>query len=506
MLANFNLHEIAAQSAESVVFAGEEKETGAPLAMRRYLARHDGERRAEDAAAFETAVAKVQGIEEDHVVGILAGGFDAQDHHPYFLTRLVEGEALTKMLNGSLLAESDARQVVSEALEGLQFLQDRGLVHGGLRADRLIWSRARGVCLIDAGMEPALITLGDYTKVGEAATSAPEYKQSPLRTTAGDFFALGSCVYELLSGSPLPTDGRPRESVGEGTLARWDGWLDAMCAEDPGARPSSTAEAMQRLDAALSAKVSLVVPAAAAPARGAARGAPMLVRAAPQAPAVLAVANPPAAATAGHLPAGVVTITGQAPVASAAALTTKRRVVTPMRAAATLLGLGGAAGAVFLVLQTHPEDPANPPAAGAPPAAATAGGNPKPAADPPSLPKAAPVERAGAAEYFVKDAKDVAALRGRPDGEPAYIHGQIAQVMISASGKYLDIVFRGIGARACMKIDHASKDQATLRQLQDRFLKKKVKIFGTVEHRAAEEGDPDIGVRFLSAADITIEG
>jgi len=515
MLANYDIHEMVAQSPESVVFAGEEKQGGAPMAMRRYLVRRDGQRQAEDAAAFEAEAARVYAIEEAHVVGILHAGFDAQDHHPFFVTRRISGESLPQMLNGALLAESDARQIVSDALDGLKFLHDRGLVHGGLRPDRLSWSRDRGACLMDAGVEPALIQLGDYAAAGDPSTLAPELKQKPARSVAGDFYALGACVFELLSGAPLPADGRPRPSVGDGPLARWDPWLDAMCAEDPGARPASTAEAGALLDAALAAKPARLLTttratatpalqlAPAAPPRPTA--APLLVRAKAPEPVILSAAIPesigpeapaPTVPTAaGWTPA--VSITGQTP---AAPLSAKPRLITPRRAIAAILGLGAAAGAFFLVLQTHPDPSGKMPAtAAAAPQAPNA--PPKAAAYPP----ASAAEKAKAPSYFVKDKKDIDKLRTRPDGEPANLHGEVSKVIISASSTYLDVVFRGTTARAFVKIDPSIPDQVTLRQLQERFIKKRVKIYGVVEHRAAEEGNPNIGVRFLHAADITIE-
>jgi len=513
MLSNYDIHEIVAQSPESVVFVGEEKQGGAPMAMRRYLVRRDGERKEQDAAAFEAEVEKVRGIEEEHVVGILHGGFDAQDHNPYFVTRLVEGEALTKMLNGSLLAESDARQVVSEALEGLKFLHAKGLVHGGLRADRLIWAKDRGVCLMDAGVEPALTKLGDYAAVGEAATTAPELQKSATRTVAGDFYALGACVFELLTGNPLATDGRPRPSVGSAALARWDEWLDAMCAVDPAARPATTTIASDHLDAALAAKPArlLTVPGnAASPVQlttPAARktAAPMLVRAKAAEPVVLAAASPaaastfasPASATATRMTGSPAAIPGQSPVPALS----KPRVFTPRRAAALVVGLVAAAGALFLVLQTHPVDPGNA-AAVSPGAAPGISGVPVKA---PIKPSASAAEQAKVPNYLVKEAKDIAKLKARPDGEPAIIHGQVRSVDLSRSGKYIDIVFLNPRARAFVKMDTTLANQVTRAQLQEAFLNKKVKIYGSVEHRAREEGNPNIGVRFLNIADITRE-
>jgi hypothetical protein len=309
-------------------------------------------------------------------------------------------------------------------------------------------------------------------------------------------------VFELLTGAPLDAGARP--AVGDGDLARWNPWIEKMCAADPAARPATVAEARALLANALEAPAA-ATPANSAPAR--ATAAPMLVRAAPAAPVTLTVANPAAAAS-GWKPGTPINITGQSPVAP---LPAKRRVVTPVRVAAGMLCLGVVGGAVFLANR--------PPAAvadtSAPVTSAAAASSPVAPAPNPTVPPPKPrpstgpsvprAEQAKAPEYFVKDAKDIEKLKARPDGEPANLHGQVRSVALSRSGDFIDLIFRGTGARAFIKIDTTVANQPTLAELQRTFTGKKVKIFGTVEHRKPEEGAPPIGVRFLKAEDITIE-
>jgi serine/threonine protein kinase len=453
MLAAFDIHELIAQTPEGVVYEGEEKQGGAPIVMRRYLVRRDGERGAQDTAAFHAEVAKAQGVEEAHVVGILEAGFDPQDHHPYFVSRMVLGETLPKMLNGSLLAESDALGVVKQALEGLEFLHGRGLVHGGLRPDRLVWSRTEGVWLMEAGVEPALIKLGDYAAAGEPATTAPELRGGGARSVAGDFHALGACMFELLSGAPIPTDGRPRPSVGNGSLARWDRWLDAMCAADPAARPASIAQAHDLLTAALAIipmrKHAPAKPAPVIRTAGSVR-APQKILAPGQTTGSDPVAPPAAAPSAGRPkqlatpaasmvqiapPSGlakqlVTPAHGRIP-SLAAPVATRQRFMTPRRAAiAAILGLGVATG-IFFVLRSPADSQANPPAGPTAavsvktpdrPAATQVAAPPKPSVPFPS-PTASPGGQGNAPRYTVKRTPDMRRSRHPPRrraGEPGW--------------------------------------------------------------------------------------
>lgn len=547
MLAAYEIHELVAQSPESVVFAGEEKQGGAPIAMRRYLARRDGERRAEDPAAFAAEAAKSHGIEEAHVVGILAAGFDPQDHHPIFVTRTVDGDVLPKMLDGSLLAESDGLGVVDQALEGLEFLHTRGLVHGGLRPDRLVWSRTGGLWLIDAGVEPALIRLSDYAAAGEAATTAPELRAGGGRSIAGDFYALGACMFELLSGAPVPTDGRPRPGVGHGSLARWDQWLDAMCADDPAARPVDVTQAHALLTAALAiipmrkvapakpaplaraagpiktpqrilapgqeAGPDLVVPnLATSPARRGPRqlatpAAPLVAPASP-AGGGRQLATPAATVVQAASPAGsswqLTTPAATHVKAPAAPVSTQRRFMTPRGAAiAAVLGIAAAIG-VFLVTRPDPESSVKSPPTTQPAAAASVKTPDRPPAKPvvPSTrPTPLPAGQGNAPRYEVRKTPDMRLLAARPEGEPAYLVGTVKSVTLSRSGDFIDIAFSDVRARAFIKIDPAADPQAMIAQIQERFLNKNVNVFGTVENRPGEK----VGVRFLKLTDITLE-
>jgi len=519
MLAAFDIHELITQTPEGVVFEGQEKQGGAPIVLRRYLVRRDGERGAQDTAAFHAEVAKAQGIEEAHVVGILEAGFDPQDHHPYFVSRMVLGDTLPKMLNGSLLAESDALGVVKQALEGLEFLHGRGLVHGGLRTDRMVWSRTEGVWLMEAGVEPALIKLGDYAASGEAGTTAPELRGGGGRSVAGDFYALGACIFELLSGAPIPTDGTPRPSVGNGSLARWDRWLEVMCAEDPAVRPADIAQAHDLLTAALAIipmrkQAPAKKPAPVARSAGSIR-APQKILAPGQTMTADPV-MPPAAAPTGHpnqLATPAATMVQVAPPAGSAKqiptpapgsiqspgapVATQQRFITPRRATlAAILAVGAATG-IFLLLQSPEESPPNSPAVTDP----TAAGSVKT----PARPTALPGEQGTAARFNVRRTSDMRVFITRPDGDPAILAGTVRSVTLSRSGNFIDIIFSDVRARGFLKIDPAADNQAMIADLQARFLDKDVSIYGTVERRLPEERTPNIGVRFLNAEAITID-
>jgi len=531
VLQNFDLHEIVAQTAESVVFAGVDRVSGAPLALRRYLARSDGKRKRGQEAEFLAKAEKLRGLEVGHVTGILAAGFDEQDQSPYFLTEITEGVGLLEMLDGALLAETDARRIVAEALAGLGALHAQGLVHGSLRAERLRWSPVTGVWLGDAGVEPALLALGDFAGIGAVSTTAPELRRAGRRSMAGDFYALGATMLELLTGTPAPTQGR-WPSAGDGPLANWNPWLAKMAAAEPAARPATAAEAMALFQAAMTGRpepAGAKLPAA--PTTGPeALGGPSPHRSAPR-------------------------ISGTAPVVVLASA--KRRLVSPVAVAAILLLLAVGTGGYFLrhreklpSLAIHSPPPNQPgateleaaplpaPAADAPvpdlpPAAGDKGSDrdvaaqlqpleqiapseparplaemapdPAPAA-PVTIPSPPPIAGPPAAGPAPAEAKEVygpadTALMRANLGEPGAIRGVVQRIVLSETGSYLDVVFQSGEPMAFIRItDPTMKVDPALFQA---FKKKKIEVRGILDKRPWGNRERP-SVRFLSIDDIKL--
>jgi|GEM_PF-1902150 len=535
MVSKFDIHEIVAQSAESVVFAGEDLEAGAPMALRRYLARQDGKRGVADEANFFTQVGKVRGLEGEHVVGILEAGFDAQDKNPYFLTRLVAGEMLVKMLDGALLAEGDAYTIVVEALEGLQRLHEKGVVHGSLRPDRLRWSRTAGVWLTDAGMEPALLKLGDFVAIGGASTTAPELRKAGMRSGAGDFYALGATIYELLSGKPVPVDG-PWPSIG-GPLARWDAWLKRMGAATPAGRPGNCAEALALFEAAMAVAAE---PASATDKPARKTSALLLTRVSPPGAASAAKEIPPVGE---WMPA--LNITGMAP--AVALPSAKRQRFSPVWVAVVVLLLAVGTGGYFLRNREQfsamagvimSKGKATVPAAApmAPPAPAVIPDSrpiaatevdgqipqvevvvpvPEPVAvapepEPPVVETIAPppvvarrpapvVEPAGGAkEFFVP--RDTGLMQAQL-GKPGIIRGMVQRLGSSKSGAYMDVLFHGGEGMAFIRTDPAVAFDPTAFQA---FKGKTIEIRGIIDQRPWTHGRERPSIRFLGVDDVRI--
>src|SRR5262249_26049010 len=99
-----------------------------------------------------------------------------------------------QLRTGRRMTPQEATVLIAEAAEDLQRLHDRGVVHGELEPSKI---------LLDAGGHASLIR-PDAAKSGGRNYTAPERLRDPDLSgdQAGDIYALGAILYELLTGQP----------------------------------------------------------------------------------------------------------------------------------------------------------------------------------------------------------------------------------------------------------------------------------------------------------------
>ncbi|MBI3549434.1 MAG: protein kinase [Elusimicrobia bacterium] len=124
----------------------------------------------------------------------------------YLVFELVTGETVQRLLarRGCLSIEEtlDILRPVSEALE---FAHSMNLVHRDLKPSNIMITETGGVKLMDFGLARSVASSGalDYTQTayGTPCYMAPESEQGTV-CREGDVYALGVCVYEMLTGAP----------------------------------------------------------------------------------------------------------------------------------------------------------------------------------------------------------------------------------------------------------------------------------------------------------------
>jgi eukaryotic-like serine/threonine-protein kinase len=172
---------------------------------------------------------------------------------------LVEGKDLLEHLyvddEERCFDDSQLRAVFLQLAEGLQALHAAGFVHRDVKPANVRVTSEGRVVLLDFGLATVVDQREQSTRaagLGSVAYMAPEQATSHKVGPAADWYALGVCLYEALTGV-LPIDAdtpfalltakqrpleMPASSCAGGVPADLDTLCSALLAVDPSARPS----------------------------------------------------------------------------------------------------------------------------------------------------------------------------------------------------------------------------------------------------------------------------
>jgi eukaryotic-like serine/threonine-protein kinase len=179
---------------------------------------HDGETnravavkvlsRARATSALDAEGQVLSTLDHPHVVGYVAHGA-MEDGAPFVVMPWLEGQDLQERLTLGRLSVEEAMTLASRVADALAYLHARDIVHGDLKPSNLFLVRGEvsQVVLIDLGHADASRgheSLRDSFVPGTPGFMAPEqvHGRGPLHPTV-DVFALGSVLFECLTGEPL---------------------------------------------------------------------------------------------------------------------------------------------------------------------------------------------------------------------------------------------------------------------------------------------------------------
>ncbi len=122
-------------------------------------------------------------------------------------TELVEGSTLEALLKAGTMDTAKAVDYASQALSALVYAHANGIVHRNLSPAKMVLTEQGALKLMDFGLakmyaDPSLTQAG--TMIGSLHYTAPEQvKGLPVLDERTDIYAMGSILYELLSGRKL---------------------------------------------------------------------------------------------------------------------------------------------------------------------------------------------------------------------------------------------------------------------------------------------------------------
>jgi serine/threonine protein kinase/tetratricopeptide (TPR) repeat protein len=129
------------------------------------------------------------------------------DGGPYLAMELLDGMSLAERLDAGPLAPSDAIETALAILSALEALHNRSIVHRDLKPSNVFLS-STGVKLVDFGLaRPISMAATDDTAItmpgvvmGTPRYMAPEQARGEEVDPRTDLFAMGSMLFEMLSG------------------------------------------------------------------------------------------------------------------------------------------------------------------------------------------------------------------------------------------------------------------------------------------------------------------
>lgn len=150
-----------------------------------------------------------------NLVSVLDGGTEAGQ--PFVVMELAPGQPLG-ILAAEGLSVRRIAAIVDQVLAGVEALHEAGFIHGDVKTDNVLVTRAHDgsdlVKVIDLGLarEQGQVADGEERVIsGTPQYLAPECVQGGAKTVASELYAVGVILYELLTGTTPFTGGTVTE-------------------------------------------------------------------------------------------------------------------------------------------------------------------------------------------------------------------------------------------------------------------------------------------------------
>jgi len=159
---------------------------------------------------FEHEAKMLESLDSENIVKPLDYFFE--DHRCFLVLEHIEGCTLRQLiLDKGALTEEAARRFAEDMCDILQYLHGKGIIHRDVTPDNLIVTASGALKLIDFNVAQQVQSNTTGTIAGKHAYLPPEQFRGKA-TCQSDIYAMGACLYYLLTGSdPEPiTQSRAR--------------------------------------------------------------------------------------------------------------------------------------------------------------------------------------------------------------------------------------------------------------------------------------------------------
>ena len=169
-------------------------------------------RDAERLRRFETEARAVAALNHPNILSIHDIG--THDGAPYLVSECLEGQSLRQELSGGALPLRRAVEYGTEIAQGLAAAHDKGIIHRDLKPENIFVTRDGRVKILDFGLAKLArpeaasdqgatveaVPTSAGVVLGTVGYMSPEQVKGEAADARSDIFALGTILYEMLSG------------------------------------------------------------------------------------------------------------------------------------------------------------------------------------------------------------------------------------------------------------------------------------------------------------------
>lgn len=187
---------------------------------------------------FEQEARAVAALNHANILAVHDIGLESST--PYFVTELLQGEALRQKLNACVIPQRKILDYAQQIAYGLGAAHEKGIVHRDIKPENIFITREGTVKLLDFGLaKPQVmaatsdgVTLATQTSPGVALGTvgymSPEQVRGENVDHLSDIFSYGAVLYEMLTGS--------RAFTGDSSVET----MNAILKEDPPELPQAS--------------------------------------------------------------------------------------------------------------------------------------------------------------------------------------------------------------------------------------------------------------------------
>jgi hypothetical protein len=171
----------------------------------------------QDLMRFRQETAALASLHHPNIVQVYDAG--EVEGRPYFSMELVEGGSLAQRLSGTPKPSREAATLVATLAETVQAAHQAGIVHRDLKPANILLTADGTAKISDFGLARRLEGGAGLTQSGDTLGTpsymAPEQAQGKASAIgpAADIYALGTILYELLTGRPPFRGETPSETI-----------------------------------------------------------------------------------------------------------------------------------------------------------------------------------------------------------------------------------------------------------------------------------------------------